>query len=452
MKKSVSHVATHNMCLKNQEKYNILCNRGQNMTGQFTPYAFSMHILFITDNFPPEMNAPATRTIEHISQWEKEGAKITVITCFPNFPDGKVFPGYRNRWYKKENLSHDITVIRVWTYITANKGFIKRIIDHISFAFSACIAGLFIKKADVIIATSPQFFTTFTALFLSKVKKKPWIFEVRDMWPEGIIFLKRNTFLYKILEKIELFLYRHADRIISVTGSFKESIVSRSGIPEQKISVIYNGANNVLFTPKEKNAVLKDQLNLQGKIVVGYAGTMGISHGLDFILQSLQDVYMQNKDIHFLFIGSGAVKGELVSYASKHGLQNITFLDSVPKEKVADYMSLFDIGLVPLKKTPIYLKVIPSKIFELAAMHIPILLGVEGEAKNIIERYGAGMCYEPENNESFLKALFVLYEEQMQGVRRDKGLESLAHDFDRSYLADKMLSEIRAMINECSHN
>ena len=141
-----------------------------------------MRILFLTDNFPPETNAPATRTYEHCLKWINMGYKVTVITCFPNFPKGKVFEGYTNKLYQKENID-GITVIRVWSYIAANQGFIKRIIDFVSFAITSFFAGLFVGKVDVIIGTSPQFFTTLSAYGLSVVKRKPWIFELRDLWP-----------------------------------------------------------------------------------------------------------------------------------------------------------------------------------------------------------------------------------------------------------------------------
>ena len=139
-----------------------------------------MHILFITDNFPPEVNAPATRTYEHCMEWIKAGHQVTVITCAPNFPRGKVFDGYKNKIYQTAQFD-GVKVIRVWSYIAANQGFIKRIIDFVSFAITSFFAGLFVRKVDVIIGTSPQFFTTVSAYGLSIFKRKPWVFELRDL-------------------------------------------------------------------------------------------------------------------------------------------------------------------------------------------------------------------------------------------------------------------------------
>ena len=143
-----------------------------------------MRILFLTDNFPPEVNAPASRTYDHAKEWVKAGHDVTVITCFPNFPKGEVYDGYRNKLYQREQVD-GINVIRVWSYIAANKGFFKRTLDFISFSITSFIAGLFVKT-DVIVATSPQFFTALSGRTLSFWKRKPWVMEVRDLWPESI--------------------------------------------------------------------------------------------------------------------------------------------------------------------------------------------------------------------------------------------------------------------------
>ena len=220
-----------------------------------------MKILFITDNFPPETNAPSSRTYEHCLKWINAGADVTVITCFPNFPLGIVFKGYKNSFRKIEDID-GIKVIRVWSFIHSNSGFFLRILDHLSFAISAFLNLIFIKKNsyDTIIATSPQFFVGLTASLISKTKKIPWFFEVRDLWPEGIIFLKRNSFPYKILLKLEEYYYNSSKGIITVTSSFKDDIVKRFNIPENKIEIVYNGSNLKLFQPQIKSYNLVKKL------------------------------------------------------------------------------------------------------------------------------------------------------------------------------------------------
>lgn len=403
-----------------------------------------MKILLLTDYFPPEVNAPATRGIEHCREWQKLGAEVTVITCAPNFPQGKVHAGYRNRLYQVEDFD-GIRVIRVWSYIARNEGFYKRAGDFISFAFTAFWAGLF-ESCDVIVATSPPFFITFAGFALSKVKRKPWVFEVRDIWPESIRTLgaMKSSPVLDLLEKIELALYRDATTVIAVTDAFKRNFIRR-GISADKIAVVTNGANLDLYQAQEKNASLTSQLGLDGKFVVSYIGTHGMAHALEFIVSNLDKV--RDESIHFLFIGDGAKKPDVVLLATKMKLKNVTFLDPVPKEMVADYLSISDVALVPLLRNDTFKEVIPSKIFESSAMRKPILLGVEGQAQEIVECYGAGVCFEPENGLDFLAKLEELRTNREFYEKCQEGCSRLASNYDRKVLAGKMLGLLEAAVH-----
>lgn len=395
-----------------------------------------MNILFLSDNFPPEVNAPAHRTFEHCKEWQRQGAKVTVITCAPNFPQGEVYEGYRNRLYQTEHID-GIKVVRVWSFITANEGTMKRILDYVSFAFTAFIASLF-HRSDIIVATSPQFFTAVGGYLSSLFKRKPWVMEVRDLWPESIkaVGAMEEGRMLSFLEKLELFLYRQADAIVVVTDAFRENIMRR-GIPGDKIHVIKNGVQLEDYRPRPCDSALQAELGLEGKYVVGYLGTHGMSHKLEFILECAAETTMPN--VHYLFIGDGAEKAKLLKLKEKLKLGNVTMLDPVTKDEVARYISLTDLALVPLKRSDTFKTVIPSKIFENAAMQKPILLGVEGESKALIESYRAGLCFEPENKADFLDKLsrlvgdFRFYEYCQEGCQR------LAQDFDRRQLAMRML-------------
>lgn len=400
-----------------------------------------MRILFLTDNFPPEVNAPASRTYDHVREWKKAGHDITVITCAPNFPKGKVYDGYKNKLYQTEMMD-GIKVVRVWTYIAENKGFLKRTLDYISFSVSSFIAGLF-QKADIIIATSPQFFTALSGRTLSFWKRTPWIMEVRDLWPESIKTvgaMNDNAFI-RYFEWEEKRCYKSAKKIIVVTDSFKRTLVSR-GIPAEKIAVVKNGANRELFKPMPKDEKLIDQFGLRGKKIIGYIGTHGMAHKLDFILQCAKNMQGKN-NYHFLLIGSGAEKERLLKMKENERIENVTMLDSVPKTEVSKYISILDLSLINLKKSPLFTTVIPSKIFENAGMEIPIIMGVEGEAKEIIEHYGAGLCFEPENEEDFNKKLSMLLDNHELYNKCKEGCRRLSIDFDRKKLAAKMLEYIK---------
>ncbi|WP_457594129.1 glycosyltransferase family 4 protein [Hydrogenimonas sp.] len=400
-----------------------------------------LKILFITDNFPPEVNAPATRTYEHCKEWVKRGAEITIITCVPNFPHGKVYAGYRNRLYQTE-YRDGMKVIRVWSYISANKGFAKRVLDYVSFAHSAFWAGLF-QKCDIIVATSPQFFTTWAGWALSKTKRRPWIFELRDLWPESIktVGAMKQGKAIEWLESIELGLYRSCDKVVAVTDAFKENLISR-GIAPEKIEVVTNGSNTEFFYPRNKDGEIMKRYGLEGKFVVGYIGTHGMAHSLDFIVRSLKNV--EDPDIRFLFIGDGAMKEKIVAIAKELELSNALFLDPISKEEVPRYLSCLDVSLAPLKKSDTFKTVIPSKIFEASAMRKPTLLGVEGQAQAIIETYGAGLCFEPENEKDFLEKLYRLKNDASLYSKAQEGCSELAKAFDRKRLAAKMYDVLAA--------
>lgn len=403
-----------------------------------------MKILFLTDNFPPEVNAPATRTYEHAKEWVEAGAEVTIITCFPNFPQGKVYEGYKNKLREVEELD-GMKVIRVWSYMSANQGFLKRTLDYVSFAMMASIFGLF-EKADVIIATSPQFFTTWSGWFLSVIKRKAWIFELRDLWPESIASvgaMKKNSKRYRFLEKIELGLYMSADFVIPNTPAFKTNLISRN-IPEDKIHVIPNGANLKLFDSTRENAGLKEELGIKEDFVVSYIGTHGLAHSLDFIVESIANADFKN--IHFLFIGDGAEKEKVKTIAASNQLKNVTFLDPIPKEQIPDYLAMTDASLVPLKKSDTFKTVIPSKIFEACAMGKPIILGVEGQAKELIEEFGAGVYFEPENTEEFIEAVNKIKDDTELYTTLSQNALKLAQAYDRKALASEMLEVIQSKV------
>lgn len=395
-----------------------------------------MNILFLTDNFPPEVNAPATRGYEHCLEWVKQGARVTVITCAPNFPAGKVYAGYRNRLYQREDMD-GINVLRVWSYIAANAGFTRRILDYTSFALSGFVAGLF-AKSDVLLTTSPQFFTNVAGWGLSRLKRRPWILELRDLWPESIrsVGAMRQSRVMDMLERLELFFYRKATRVVAVTPAFKRNLTAR-GVAADKIDVVPNGVDMQRFTPLPKDRELETELGLGGKFVVAYIGTHGMAHSLEFIVRSVAK--LPDADIHFLFVGDGAEKERVVSVARELGVKNVTFVPPVSKDEVGRYISVSDAALVPLIKAETFKTVIPSKIFESAAMRKPILLGVEGQAKEIVEAHGAGVCFEPENEAAFVRQVRRLKNDPDLYIALQEGCDRLARDFDRCKLAGQML-------------
>ena len=284
-----------------------------------------MKILFITDNFYPERNAPAKRTFEHCKKWIQLGHQTTIITGTPNFPQGKVFHGYKNRLYQSE-IINGIFIKRVWTYIAPNKGFLLRVIDYTSFMLSSFFCGLFTKKHDIVIATSPQFLTLISGYLVSIFKRTPLVIEIRDLWPESIVSvgaMKESHIGIKILYRIAIFLYKKAKIIICVTKSFKKDLINK-GIDENKIFVVENGFDlekNIL--PNKTIEEIEKQYNLNQKdFIVSFIGTIGMAHGLEIILNSAKTI---DRKVKFLIIGDGARKDDLLEIAKKEKYKKCRF-------------------------------------------------------------------------------------------------------------------------------
>lgn len=407
-----------------------------------------MHILFLSDNFPPEVNAPASRTFEHCREWARSGHRVTVITTAPNFPKGNIFDGYRNRLWQREEL-HGVRVIRVWTYITANKGLVKRSLDYLSFMITGFMAALFVPKVDIVVGTSPQFFTVCAAYMVGLFKRVPFVFELRDFWPESIKVvgaMKPDSLPIRAFERVERFLYRKATAIVAVTESYKRILVER-GVEPAKIEVVTNGVDLQRYRPCPKDPDLVRRYGLQGKFVAGYVGTHGMAHALETVLEAAACVNQHpgGKNIHFLFLGDGARKAALVSRAERMGLQNVTFLDSVHKRSVVKYWSLLDVSIVHLKKKPLFTTVIPSKLFESMGMGIPILHGVEGESADIVRKEGVGIPFEPENAEALCDGVIKLKEDPGLHDRMKAQCLIAARRYERSDRAQSMLGILKRL-------
>lgn len=403
-----------------------------------------MHILFLTDNFPPEVNAPASRTFEHCRKWVQTGHRVTVITCAPNFPKGKVFAGYNNRLWQTEMMD-GIQIIRVWSYIAANSGFVKRILDYQSFMVSAVLAAVFVRRVDVVVGTSPQFFTACGAWITGCLKRVPFVFELRDLWPESIraVGAMKSPLCLGALERLELFLYRRAALVVSVTHSFKKNLIAR-GIDPTKIVVVTNGVDGERFKPQPKDSLLEDEFALRGKFVAGYIGTHGMAHGLETLLEAAGRLQSDpdGRTIVLLFLGDGANKGKLMAQAREMDLVNVRFIDSVPKEQVPRYWSLLDVSIIHLRKTPLFATVIPSKLFECMGMGIPVLHGVAGESADIVRREGCGKVFEPEDVTSLCSELLAFKTDSaLLNACRQQGVAA-AGKYDRKRQALLMLAEL----------
>lgn len=410
-----------------------------------------MHSRFLSDNFSPEINAPASRTHEHCRIWAAQGHQVTVVTCAPNFPKGRVFDGHKNALWQSEVID-GTRVVRVWSYISANEGFALRVLDYISYMLTATVASLFIRQVDVIVGTSPQFFTALAARLVGTFKRRPWVFELRDKWPESIkaVGAMKQPTAIEWLERLELNLYRHATRVVSVTHSFKRTLAAR-GIDPKKIDVVTNGVDISRFSPRPKDAALLAQLGFEGKFVAGYIGTHGMAHALETVLEAAAKMQAQAASsgepdrFRFLFLGDGARKAELKLKAQKLGLHNVVFVDTVPKDEVARYWSILDVSIIHLRKTELFTTVIPSKLFECMGMGLPVLHGVLGESADIVKQEGVGLVFEPESVDDLVAKLHRLDgDPALTDQLRIRALAA-ASRYDRETLALAMLDVLTAV-------
>jgi glycosyltransferase involved in cell wall biosynthesis len=412
-------------------------------------------ITFLCQYFPPEMGAPSARTFEHARHWASLGHDVTVITGFPNHPTGIIRPEYRGCFVKREDVE-GIDLLRTWVYCTANKGFFRRILNFFSFFFSSLILGsLLTRRPDVVIGTSPQFFCAVAAYLLSIVKRAPFVFEVRDIWPQSAVELGalKNPLIIRVLEAIELHLYRRAQLVVVVAQSTMPYLIGK-GIPGEKIKCIPNGID-AGYLADNGAAPAQIRGELRESFIVSYIGTHGMSHALDVVLRAakrLQAKRLQSEPaLHFLFVGEGAEKENLKRLAAELNLTNVTFIDEQPREALLAYYRASDVSIVPLKRLPVFKKVLPSKLFELMGAGCPIICSVEGEAAQLVARAEAGLCIEPENSEALIDAISRLRADP--ALRRRMGLNGQRFaktHYLRSTLAEDYLNSLSSTVNRQS--
>jgi colanic acid biosynthesis glycosyl transferase WcaI len=404
-------------------------------------------ILYVSQYFPPEMGAPAARAAELAHHWAEAGHDVSVLTGFPNHPTGVVPPEWRARLRRliyRENVGR-VNVFRTWLWPLPNRKAHERMRNYASFCISAAVRGLTIPPPDVVIATSPQLLVGLSGWWIAFARQIPFVFEVRDLWPESLVAVgagREDSLLYHVLSGIARFLYQRANLIVVVAPAFKEHLVRLWRIPEDKIAVVENGVETALFAPATPaaNEAIRRQLGAEGKFLASYVGTMGNAHGLDTLLDAAALLQRQNPDVLFLLIGEGAEKARIQTLAESRGLTNVRFLDQQPREQIPAFISASDACLVLLKKTDVFKTVIPTKMLEFMSCARPVILGVDGQARQIIEEADAGIVIEPENAEALAQAIRQLAANSKLRTRLgQKGREYILRNFSRDQTAQKYI-------------
>ena len=399
-----------------------------------------MRILFFSHYFPPEVNAPASRTYEHCREWVAAGHEVHVITCVPSHPVGVPFRGYRPGWYQQER--HDgIVVHRVWTLLAPNKGVVKRTLNYLSFMPPAVWRSLRLGRFDVLIGTSPQFFCAVATWIAASLGRTPWVFELRDLWPESIhaVGAARAYMPLKMLERLELLMYAQARSVVCVSEAFVRNLVSR-GVPTSKISFVPNGVDTAMWTAgvRAKGRAKPDAG--ESDIIVSYIGTVGMAHDIGTVLDAARLLGRERPRLRFVIIGDGAEREALAARARAEGLDNVTFTGLVPRAEIPDYLAASDVSLVTLKPSDLFKTVLPSKMFESMAAARAIVLAVDGEARQVLERAGAGLAVAPGNAAALADAVRRLAADpELRQTLGAAGSRFVERDFSRRTWAHRYL-------------
>jgi glycosyltransferase involved in cell wall biosynthesis len=401
-----------------------------------------MKILFFSHYFPPEGNAPASRTYEHCVRWVREGHDVTVITCVPNVPDGVPYEGYRNRFRQQKETHDGIEVIRVWTYLAPNAGFVKRILNFVSYMLMAIWAGLFVKRPDIIVATSPQFFCGWAGVLTKFLRRRPLILEIRDIWPESItaVGAMKSGLLIRFLGWLEKRMYLSANHIVAVGNGYRDNIVAKVPVAD-RISVIYNGVDGQCFEPGEKDPEFLSRLGMTGRFVCSYVGTIGMAHGLETVLVAAEQLRSEsNHQIGFLLVGDGARREALETECKQRGLEAwVRFTGRLDKADMPKVLASSDALLVHLRPCELFETVIPSKIFEAMAMQRPIIMGVKGESAEIVRKSGAGIDMVPGDAKSLVDCVKMLQDDSFRESIASRGRGFVLNEFSRDAFAKRYL-------------
>src|SRR5215469_14989960 len=380
------------------------------------------------------MGAPSARAVELARHWVKEGHRVTVLTGFPNHPTGVVPPEWRprlRRLFYRETV-HGIDVVRTWLIPLPNRKAHERMLNYSSFCVSAAMRGTTIDRPDVVIATSPQLLVGLSGWWIARLKRVPFIFEVRDLWPESLGAVgvgKDGSILHRSLAAIATFLYKKSSHIVVVTPAFKEHLIREWLIPADRISIVENGVETDLFAPGDPERALRRKLHLEGKFVVCYVGTMGMAHGLDTLIDAASRLQTANPRVALMLVGEGADKERIKALAHSRGLTNICFIDQQPREHIPAYLRSSDVCLVLLKKTELFKTVIPTKMLEFMSCARPVILGGQGQARDKLDRAQAGIAVEPGNSQALTDA--VLHLRADRKLRETLGQNGRRHIVDR---------------------
>ena len=408
-----------------------------------------MKLLILTQYFPPEVGAPQNRLFELAVRLKKLGIEVSVLTAMPNYPQMKIYNGYEGKNYMYEEIE-GIPVHRASIYLPKNKSIIQRLLNYFSFVYSSAKIGKNkIGNVDIIMCESPPLFLGYSALYLKRKKKAKLIFNVSDLWPESAEKLRvvTNKWMLKLAYRLEKKLYQKSILVTGQTQGICKNINER--FPKVKTFWLPNGVDVSYYNPSTVTSNWRIENDFsESDILYLYAGIIGLAQGLEIILKTAELV-KSNPSIKFILLGSGPEKEKLLSIKTEKQLSNVYFFDAVSKLQMPKIVKASDVSIIPLRKLELFLGAIPSKIFENLAMEKPVILAVDGEARELFVNQGKCALYsEPENAEDLTKNVLLLANnEDLRKQLGERGRIYVEESFNRNTIAKNFYTKLMSHVS-----
>lgn len=402
-----------------------------------------MHILLIHQAFAGINEPGGTRHHEIARYLSSQGHQVTVIASPVSYLTGK---STSIKWKVEEKTDDEnIRIIRAYTYQKLHRSFVHRMISFFSFTFSSFWIGMGIRDVDLVWGTSPPLFQAPSAWLISALKRKPFLLEIRDLWPLFAVevgVLKNQLFI-RMAEWLERFLYRHADVCVVNSPGYLQHVRERGG---RQVELVPNGSDPAMFHPEHRAEVFREEHDLQGKFVVLYAGAHGMSNDLGVLLDAAA-LLRDYPEIHILLVGDGKEKQKLMQKAADAGLMNVTFLPSIAKNEIHEVFSAADASLAILKPIEVYRTTYPNKVFDGMAAGRPVILAIDGVSRQVIEQHQAGIYTPPGDAESLAKAMVWLAQHpDAARTMGSNGRDAVFTHYNRRQQAEKLEILIRKML------
>jgi len=395
-----------------------------------------MHILLIHQAFTAIDEPGGTRHYELARYLVGRGHQVTVIASPVSYLTGTASSG-RIPWLERQDSEPGITVLRAYTYPALHRSFVHRVFSFLSFMFSSFLIGIQVPRVDLVWGTSPPIFQGATAWALARLKRVPFLFEVRDLWPAFAVAVGvlRNPLLIRLSEWLERFLYRRADQVLINSPGFLDHVSQRGA---RRVEIVTNGSDTGMFDPHADGYSFRTSHELEGKFVVLYAGAHGMSNDLIVVLAAAQ-ILKDDPEIVIALLGDGKEKAALIAHAQELGLPNVRFIPPLPKAEMPQALAAADACIAILKPVELYKTVYPNKVFDYMAAGRPVALAIDGVIREVVEKAGAGIPVPPGDPVALAQAIRTLAgDRQAAQAMGMAGRRCVEMEFDRPVLAERL--------------